>query len=83
MLQQSVVTRGGGQQVANPFFFFFIDKFGNILISDCGSNSILILNSEFEFIHKISVHRPMGITMDRDDRIIVVCHSHENCLQIF
>ena len=54
MLQQSVVTRGGGQQVRNPLFFL-IDKFGNILFTDYGSNSILILNSEFEFIHKISV----------------------------
>ena len=54
VLQQSVVTRGRGQQVSNPWFFF-IDNFGNILITDYGSNSILILNSEFEFIHKISV----------------------------
>ena len=82
VLQQSVVTRGGGQQVGAPWFFF-IDRFDSILISDCGSHSILILNSEFEFIHKISVHIPKGITMDREDRIIVVCSSDNNCLQIF
>ena len=82
VLHQSVVTRGFGQQVRDPWFFF-IDKFGNILISDCGSNSILILNSEFEFIHKISVLYPYGITMDREDRIIVVCYSANKCLQIF
>ena len=83
VLQQSVVTRGGGgQQVINPWFFF-IDKFGSILISDFDSNSILILNSGFEFIHKISVHHPNGITMDREGRIIVVCCSANNCLQIF
>ena len=82
VLQQSVVTRGVGQQVSNPWFFF-IDKFGNILISDYGSNSILILDSEFEFIHKISVYHPMGFTMGREDRIIVVCQSANNCLQIF
>ena len=61
VLQKSVVTRGVGQQVNDPLFFF-IDKFGNILIADRGSNSILILNSEFEFIHKISVYAPLGIT---------------------
>ena len=82
VLQQSVVARGVGQQVRDPCFFF-IDKFGNILISDYGSNSILILNSGFEFIHKISVHNPMGMTMDREDRVIVVCCSDSNCLQIF
>ena len=83
VLQKSVVTRGRGQQVINPWFFF-IDKFGSILISDHNSNSILILNSEFEFIHKISVSRsPMGITMDKEDRVIVVCWADNNCLQIF
>ena len=82
VLQQSVVTSEGGQQVRDPLFIF-IDKFGNILISDCGSNSILILNSEFEFIHKISVPNPYGIAIDREDRIIVVCGGANNCLQIF
>ena len=82
-LQKSVITRGRGQQVISPYFFF-IDKFGNILISDCESNSTLILNSKFEFIHKISTSSyPMGITMDKEDRIIIVCQSTNNCLQIF
>ena len=82
VLQQSVVTRGRGQQVGNPWFFF-IDNFGNILITDYGSDSILFLNSEFEFIHKISVSEPTGITIDRDDRIIVTSHASHNCLQLF
>ena len=82
-LQKSVITRGRGQQVIYPCFFL-IDKFGNILISDYDSNSILILNSGFELIHKISTsNQPMGITMDKEDRVIVVCQSDNNCLQIF
>ena len=83
VLQKSVVTRGEGQQVVYSYFFV-IDKFGSILISDRNSNSILILNSEFEFIHKISVSdNPIGITMDKEDRVIVVCQADNNCLQIF
>ena len=86
-LQKSVITRGRGQQVICPFFFsigMLDSKFGNILISDSNSNSILIVNSEFEFIHKVSTsNHPMGITMDKEDRIIVVCQSANNCLQIF
>ena len=82
VLQKSVVTRGRGQQVINPYFFL-IDKFGYILITDFDSHSILILNSEFEFIHKISVTKPTGITMNKEDRIIVVCCAANNCLQIF
>ena len=81
VLQKSVVTRGKGQQVINPLSFF-VDKFGYILISDYSSNSILILNSEFEFVHKISVTEPTGITMDEEDRIIVTCLVSK-CLQIF
>ena len=82
VLQQSVVTRVIEQQVINPHFFF-IDNFGSIPITDYGSDSILILNSEFEFIHKISVSLPTGITMDRDDRIIVTSRASHNCLQLF
>ena len=80
VLQKSVVTRGRGQQVINPYFF--IDKFGNILISDYGSNSFLILNSEFECIHKISVSYPTGITMDNEDKI-VDCYQLSTDILIF
>ena len=83
VIQKSVVTRGEGQQVTNPWFCF-IDKFGYILISNRNSNSILILNSESGFIHKISVSNyPMGITMDDEDGIIVVSQAGNDCLQIF
>ena len=83
VLQKSVITRGEGQQVTNPCFFF-IDKFGSILISDRGSNFILIFNSEFELIHEIYVsNNPMGITMNKEDRVIVVCDADNNCIQIF
>ena len=81
VLQKSVVTKGRGQQVINPYFFF-IDKFGYILITDYNSNSILILNSEFEFIHQISVTKPAGIIMDEEDRIIVTCDVSK-CLHLF
>ena len=81
VLQKSVVNRGEGQQVINPYSFF-IHRFGYILISDFSSNSILILNSEFEFVHEISVTKPIGITMNEEDRIIVTCYVSK-CLQIF
>ena len=81
VLQKSVVTKGEGQQVISPCFLL-IDKFGNILITDFGSDSILILNSEFEFIHKISVNKPRGIFIDKEDRIIVT-YLVAKCLQIF
>ena len=51
MLQKSVVLEEEEED----------NKFGNVLISDYNS---ILLNPEFEFIHKISVSSPFGITMD-------------------
>ena len=83
ILQKSVISRGKAKQVINPYYFF-IDQTDDILISDCGSNSIYIFNNEFQLIHKISVSpNPMGITVDSSRRIIVVCRAVNNCLQIF
>ena len=83
ILQKSIISRGNGMQVINPFYFF-IDQTDNILISDRGSNSINIFNKEFQLIHAISVSpNPMGITVDKRGRVIVVCWAENNCLQIY
>ena len=83
ILQKSVISRGQGMQVISPFYFF-IDQTDNILISDNDSNSIHIFDKEFQVIHKISVSpSPMGITVDKRGRVIVVCRAKNNCLQIF
>ena len=83
ILQKSVISRGNGMQVINPYYFF-IDQTDNILISDRGSDSIHIFNKDFQLIHKISVSpNPMGITVDKRGRVIVVCRAETNCLQIF
>ena len=82
ILQKSVISRGKGMQVVNPFYFF-IDQTANIVISDYGSNSICIFNNEFQLLHKISVSsNPMGITVNKRGRVIVVCRAEKNCLQI-
>ena len=83
ILQKSVIPRGTGMQVFNPSSFFR-DESDNILISDEGSNSIFIFNSEFHLIHKISVsNNPTGVTVDKQKRVIVVSKAYKYCLQIF
>ena len=83
ILQKSVISRGEGMEVINPCFFF-VDRTENILISDRCSNSIHIFNTEFQLFHKISVSSyPMGITVDNRGRVIVVCQTENNCLQIY
>ena len=80
ILQKSVISRGEGMEVINPWFFF-VDQTDNILISD--SNSIHIFNTEFQLIHKIPVSNPTGVTVDKQGRVIVVSLAVKDCLQIF
>ena len=83
ILQKNVISRGKGMQVIDPWNFF-IDRADNFLISDYGSNSIHVFNEELQLIHKISVSpNPMGITVDKRGRVIVVCQAKNSCLQIF
>ena len=83
ILQKSVISRGKGKEVVDPWNFF-IDQTYNILISDYGSNSIHIFNKDFQLIHKISVSpKPIKITVDKRGRVIVVFRAENNCLQIF
>ena len=83
ILLKSVISRGKGMQVVNPWNFF-IDQTHNIIISDYGSDSIRIFNKEFQSIHEISVStNPTRITVDKRGRVIVVCWVENNCLQIF
>ena len=83
ILQKRHITRGNGMLVSNPYSFF-LDNSNNLLISDYGSNSILIFNPLFELIYKISVsNHPTGIVVNKQRRIIAVSCSDKNCLQIF
>ena len=73
---KNVISRGIGMQVVNPYFFT-IDSIKNVIISDCGSNSIRIFNPNFEFIHEIALDTsPMGISVDNEGRIIVLCQNY-------
>ena len=73
---KNVISRGIGMQVVNPYFFT-IDSIKNVIISDCGSNSIRIFNPNFEFIHEIALDTsPMGISVDNEGRIIVICQNY-------
>ena len=51
ILQKSVISRGTGLEVIYACYFF-IDHSDNILISDTGSDCVLILNTEFQLIQK-------------------------------
>ena len=82
-LIKSMISRDKENQIINSYNFF-IDGSGNILITDYGSNTLSIFNSKSEIKHKIKVSMfPMGVVVDKQDRVIVVCQANKNCLQIF
>ena len=83
ILYNSVVSRGKGMQIIHSNCFY-LDDSNNILISDYNAHSIQIFNSQFESIHEINTStHPMGVVVDNQGRVIVVCQANRNCLQIF
>ena len=81
--QKSVISRGEGMQSIFPFFFF-LDQTNNIIISDRDSNCITIFTPRFQLLHKIGVsNSPMGVAVDSTGRVVVVCQSDNNCLQMY
>ncbi|KAI6649017.1 hypothetical protein LOD99_6900 [Oopsacas minuta] len=83
ILQKSIISRGKANQVVNPLSFFN-DNSNFILIADLSSNAISIFNPEYQLVHKIPVYlNPQAVTVDNQNRVIVVCYNHYDCLQIF
>ena len=83
ILQKSVVSRGEEMQVGHSNCFY-VDNSDYIHISDWSSNFVHIFNSQFESIHKINTStHPMGVVVDIQGRVIVVCRDDRGCLQIF
>ncbi|KAI6647868.1 hypothetical protein LOD99_8455 [Oopsacas minuta] len=78
ILHKSIFSRGRGLQLIYPKFFD-IDNSNNILITDysniSSSGSISIYNSQFDWIHKISIPDPNGITVNNRGRVIVVSNG--------
>ena len=85
-----IITRGGGKQTNNPYFFD-MDRDYNIVMTDFSNNCVYIFNKEGEEIHKIGkrgqgigeFYYPNGVAIDNTGRVVVVCHKDTSCLQIF
>ena len=72
--------------------FFSIDRLGNIVVSDYIGNEIKIFSKFGKLLHTISnnmlpedkkLHRPSGVAIDRQNRIIVAQKSKECYLLAF
>ena len=86
----SLITRGKGMDVLDPWFFC-LDPLNNIIISDCDSHSIRVFTPEGNLLHTIGREghqpgmfcSPEGVAVTPNRRIVSVSRN-ENCgLQIF
>ena len=68
-------------------FYFSLDRFGNIIVADCFGNQIKIFSNSGNLIHTISnytliedqkLSNPMGISVDKQNNI-VVAHKNKKC----
>ena len=85
-----IIPRGEGNLVIEPWHFC-IDKANNILMTDIATNCVLIFSNKGELIHKFGQRGEdkgeffgvSGITLNSEDRIIVVSESRNHCIQLF
>ena len=86
----SLITRGEGMDVLEPFFFCF-DPLNNFVISDYGSDSIRVFSPEGNLLHKIGreghlpgmFSEPAGVAVTPNRRLVCVSENVNYCLQIF
>ena len=87
---RSLITCGHGLDVSRPFFFCF-DFFNNFVISDLESHSIRVFSPEGNLIHTIGreghqpgmFHRPQGVAITPNRRLVCVSENDNYRLQIF
>ena len=86
----SLIIRGGGMDVLNPFFFC-LDPLNNFVISDHLSHSIRIFSPEGNLLHTIGregyqqgmLYKPAGVAVTPNGRLVCVSQNENYGLQIF
>ena len=89
-LIRQIITRGEGNQLIDPWYFFLDIEF-YILMTDDSADRVLIFSDRGQLRHKFgkrgeargNLISPTGIIVDREDRIIVLSHNPKHCIQIF
>ena len=68
-------------------FFFSIDRLGNIVVADWSGNQIKIFSKEGELRHTFTgdmeLHRPYGVAVNKNNRVVVAQRNKECCLLAF
>ena len=86
----SLIIRGDGVHVLEPRFFS-LDPLNNFILSDCDSHSIRVFSPEGNLLHTIGreghhpgmFHRPTGVAITPNGRLVCVSWNMNCGLQIF
>ena len=86
----SLITRGEGMDVSEPYFFSF-DSLNNFVISDSESHSIRVFSPEGKLLHTIGreghqpgmFYWPVGVAVTSNRRLVCVSENENYGLQIF
>ena len=89
-LIRELITRGEGNQTIRPYYFC-LDRYFNILLTDFSADSVMIFSNRGELLHKFGKRgegrgdliSPTGIATDGEGRIIVVSENPKHCIQLF
>ena len=89
-LIREIIPRGEGRHVSD-LRHFCLDAEQNIIITDRLAHCVLIFTSKGELVYKFGkkgtgsgeFSDPEGITVDSENKIIVVSHNPNFCLQLF
>ena len=86
----SLITRGEGMDVSEPYFFCF-DSLNNYVISDSSSHSVRVFSPEGNLLHTIGreghqpgmFYEPRGVAVTSNRRLVCVSENENYGLQIF
>ena len=86
-----IITKGSIRSDVSNVYCFTLDARGNLLLSDCESDSIRIFSSDGKSISKIGKRGeekgkfefPMGIAINSKSQIVSVCRRERFCIQFF
>ena len=89
-MTRSLVTRGNGMQVYNPLYFC-LDAEQNVLISDYRAHDVKIFSKDGTYLHTVGqeghergmLYCPMGISLTKNMKLVIVSVSNNFGLQIF
>ena len=83
---RSIHFTGLQSQISYSSFFFTIDNKGSFIVSVRKAGCLKVFNPSGEYVETLGegfLLQPQGVTMDNQQRILVISESRYNCFQAY